>query len=152
MNEKMPRLRCKPLSPPMRKDTKTIVIPGRWQGRRDSNPSAFGFGDRCSTDWSYSPVWSGRLDLNQRVPGLQSGALGQTWRRPRLCVSRLNCRTPVPQHRSDRQPVSHTDAVFSGHCRSQWGLRNAHISRERPGAGDASGARTHNLRLERTVT
>ena len=35
-------------------------------------------------------MWSGRLDLNQRVPGLQSGALGQTWRRPRLCVSRLD--------------------------------------------------------------
>nr|DAL42535.1 MAG TPA_asm: hypothetical protein [Caudoviricetes sp.] len=35
-----------------------------------------------------------------------------------LCVSRLDYHTPVPQHRSDRQPVSHTDAVFSRHCHS----------------------------------
>ena len=35
-----------------------------------------------------------------------------------MCASRLNYHTPAPQHRSDRQPVSHTDAVFSGHCHS----------------------------------
>jgi len=40
----------------------------------------------------------------------------------------------VPQHRSDRQPVSHTDAVFSRHCHSLWGfaLRSDHPGATRP--------------------
>nr|DAQ40507.1 MAG TPA: hypothetical protein [Caudoviricetes sp.] len=61
-----------------------------------------------------------RGDIEPPRPRLRSHGYGPAfcYSTRHMCASRLNYHTPAPQHRSDRQPVSHTDAVFSGHCHS----------------------------------